>query len=175
MGTIPAPRWHVTTPRLSSIKPPCLRLDVWLHWPPPVRSVNPPESCHLINLPLSTFHFSYLACICVIKGKKMSITMIHKSESQDYNSVLRWRPENTTVNSVTLSPEVKAWEPGWYRKWAGLLWNLKARNQELQYPRAGKNGSLEPRQDFTAHFALHDPWQCEMMPILVRVHLYPFW
>ena len=36
IGIIPASSWHIITPCLSSIKPPCFSLDVKLHWPPPV-------------------------------------------------------------------------------------------------------------------------------------------
>jgi hypothetical protein len=53
---IPAPSWHVITPHLSSIKPPCISLTSWLHWLPPAGSANPPQSCLLINLPLFTFY-----------------------------------------------------------------------------------------------------------------------
>lgn len=57
MHTIPVPSWHGIIPHLNSIKPPLLfSPDIGLDWLPCVRSVNPLESCLLINLPVSTFY-----------------------------------------------------------------------------------------------------------------------
>jgi hypothetical protein len=70
IDTIPAPTWYILTPCLSSTKPSCFSLDMWLHWPPPLTLMNPRKSCLLINLPLSSFIWSNQACIFITKGEK---------------------------------------------------------------------------------------------------------
>lgn len=53
---IPAPTWHIFAPCLSSLKPPYITRDMWLHWILPVKSVNLHLKGHLRNLPLITLN-----------------------------------------------------------------------------------------------------------------------
>lgn len=73
MGTTPAPSWDIIPLHLNSMKPTCFSLDKWLHWPPPVRLVNPLESYLLINCLYLLLIWSNVAHICITGEEKMPI------------------------------------------------------------------------------------------------------
>jgi len=105
MDTIPGPSWHVITPRLSAIKPPCFSLDSWLHWPPPVRSVSLPQSCLLVNLALTVLIWSNLAYVCRGKKKTYPIGFSYKAFSSLMTDVGRPIPELVALGSIRKQAE----------------------------------------------------------------------